>query len=68
VAAVTLADFLATWRGLTLENRLHRLAMLGLIGTNLITAVALLRADHTVVLVPPVPEKRLHRAALKPIG
>jgi hypothetical protein len=22
---VTLADFLATWRGLTLENRLHRL-------------------------------------------
>jgi conjugal transfer pilus assembly protein TraE len=56
VAAVTLADFLATWRGLTLENRLHRLAMLGLIGTNLITAVALLRADHTVVLVPPVLE------------
>jgi conjugal transfer pilus assembly protein TraE len=54
VAAVTLAEFLATWRGLTLENRLHRLAVLGLIGTNLITAVALLRADHTVVLVPPV--------------
>jgi conjugal transfer pilus assembly protein TraE len=51
---VTLADFLATWRGLTLENRLHRLAVLGLIGTNLITAVALLRADHTVVPVPPV--------------
>ena len=53
---MTLADFLATWRGLTLENRLHRLAVLGLIGTNLITAVALLRADHTVVLVPPVLE------------
>jgi len=53
---VTLADFLATWRGLTLENRLHRLAVLGLIGTNLISAVALLRADHTVVLVPPVLE------------
>jgi hypothetical protein len=53
---VTLADFLATWRGLTLENRLHRLAVLGLIETNLITAVALLRADHTVVLVPPVLE------------
>jgi conjugal transfer pilus assembly protein TraE len=56
VAAVTLSDFLATWCGLTLENRLHRLAVLGLIGTNLITAVALLRADHTVVLVPPVLE------------
>jgi len=56
VAAVTLADFLANWRGLTLENRLHRMAVLGLIGTNLITAVALLRADHTVVLVPPVLE------------
>jgi conjugal transfer pilus assembly protein TraE len=53
---VTLSDFLATWRGLTLENRLHRLAVLGLIGTNLVTAVALLRADHTVVLVPPVLE------------
>ena len=53
---MTLADFLATWRGLTLENRLHRLAVLGLIGTNLVTAVALLRADHTVVLVPPVLE------------
>ena len=53
---MTLADFLATWRGLPLENRLHRLAVLGLIGSNLITAVALLRADHTVVLVPPVLE------------
>nr|WP_242470177.1 type IV conjugative transfer system protein TraE [Thiococcus pfennigii] len=41
---------------MTLENRLHRLAVLGLIGTNLVTAVALLRADHTVVLVPPVLE------------
>jgi len=51
---MTLSDFLATWRGLTLENRLHRLAVLGLIGTNLVTAVALLRADRTVVLVPPV--------------
>lgn len=56
---MTLADFLATWRGLTLENRLHRLAVLGLIGTNLITAVALLRADHTVVLVPPVLEGQI---------
>ena len=53
---MTLADFLATWRGLTLENRLHRLAVLGLIGSSLMTAVALLRADHTVVLVPPVLE------------
>jgi conjugal transfer pilus assembly protein TraE len=53
---VTLADFLATWRGLTLENRLHRLAVLGLIGTNLLTAVALLRAERTVVLVPPLLE------------
>jgi len=35
VAAVTLSDFLATWRGLTLENRLHRLAVLGLIGLGL---------------------------------
>jgi len=53
---VTLADFLATWRGLTLENRLHRLAVLGLIGTNLVTAAALLRAERTVVLVPPLLE------------
>jgi conjugal transfer pilus assembly protein TraE len=54
VAAVTLADFLATWRGLTVENRLHRLAVLGLIATNLVTAVVLFRAERTVVLVPPV--------------
>jgi len=53
---MTLADFLATWRGLTLENRLHRLAVLGLIATNLLTAVALLRAERTVVLVPPLLE------------
>jgi len=53
---VTLSDFLSTWRGLTLENRLHRLAVLGLIGTNLVIAVALLRAERTVVLVPPVLE------------
>jgi hypothetical protein len=31
VAAVTLADFLATWRGLTSENRLHRLEVLEVI-------------------------------------
>ena len=48
---MTLSDFLSTWRGLTLENRLHRLAVLGLIGTNLVIAVALLRAERTVVLV-----------------
>ena len=53
---MTLSDFLSTWRGLTLENRLHRLAVLGLIGTNLVIAVALLRAERTVVLVPPVLE------------
>ena len=34
---MTLADFLASWRGLTLENRLHRLAVPGRIGTDLIT-------------------------------
>jgi conjugal transfer pilus assembly protein TraE len=56
VAAVTLAEFLATWRGLTFENRLHRLAVLGLIATNLVTAAVLLRAERTVVLVPPVLE------------
>jgi conjugal transfer pilus assembly protein TraE len=50
---VNLADFLATWRGLTLENRIHRITLLGLIVTNLLTAVALLHAERTVVLVPP---------------
>jgi conjugal transfer pilus assembly protein TraE len=50
---VNLADFLATWRGLTLENRIHQLTLLGLIVTNLLTDVALLHAERTVVLVPP---------------
>jgi conjugal transfer pilus assembly protein TraE len=53
---MTLAGFLATWRGLTLENRLHRLALLGLVATNLTTAVALVRTERTVVLVPPILE------------
>jgi conjugal transfer pilus assembly protein TraE len=50
---VNLGDFLATWRGLTRENRIHRITLLGLIVTNLLTAVALLHAERTVVLVPP---------------
>lgn len=54
-----LSEFLSTWRGLTLENRLHRLAVLGLIGTNLVIAVALLPAERTVVLVPPVLERQV---------
>ncbi len=50
---MNLGAFLATWRGLTLENRIHRITLLGLIVTNLLTAVALLHAERTVVLVPP---------------
>lgn len=48
-----LARFLATWRGLTLENRFHRVALLGLVASNLVSTVALLHAERTVVLVPP---------------
>ena len=50
---MTLARFLATWRGLTLENRFHRVVLLGLLASNLVTALALVSAERTVVLVPP---------------
>jgi hypothetical protein len=50
---VRLARFLETWRGLTLENRFHRVVLLGLVASNLVSAVALLHAERTVVLVPP---------------
>jgi conjugal transfer pilus assembly protein TraE len=53
---VRLARFLATWRGLTLENRFHRVVLLLLLATNLTTALALVNAERTVVLVPPVLE------------
>jgi conjugal transfer pilus assembly protein TraD len=55
---MTLSDFLATWRGLTLENRLHRLAVLGLIGTNLITLRVLDAATQQYV-TDSLPKTRL---------
>lgn len=51
---MTLAHWLTTWRGLTAENRFHRFALAALVTSNLLTGVALLRAERTVVLVPPV--------------
>jgi conjugal transfer pilus assembly protein TraE len=53
---VNLARFLATWNGLTLENRVNRLVILLLIGANMALAITLNRTERTVVLVPPVLE------------
>ena len=53
---MNLADFLASWQGLTFENRFHRVALVGLIASNLVTAIALTQVERTVVLVPPVLE------------
>ncbi|MFE8032870.1 TraE/TraK family type IV conjugative transfer system protein [Thiohalocapsa marina] len=51
-----------TWRGITLENRFHRIAVALLLLTNLLTLLALVRADRTVVLVPPILEGQVNVA------
>ena len=51
-----------TWRGINLENRFHRIAVALLLATNLLTLLALVRADRTVVLVPPILEGQVNVA------
>ena len=51
-----------TWRGITAENRFHRLVVATLLVTNLLTLLALARADRTVVLVPPILEGQVNIA------
>ncbi len=53
---MNLQRFLATWAGLTLENRVNRVIILLLIGVNCVPAVTINQTDRTVVLVPPVLE------------
>jgi len=53
---MNLQRFLATWAGLTLENRVNRVIILLLIGVNCVLAVTINQTDRTVVLVPPVLE------------
>ena len=50
---MNLKDFMDSWHIVQTENRLHRILLLGLGLTNVLTALAVLRTDHTVVLVPP---------------
>ena len=51
-----------TWRGINRENRFHRIAVALLLATNLLTLLALVRADRTVVLVPPILEGQVNVA------
>jgi conjugal transfer pilus assembly protein TraE len=51
-----------TWRGITAENRFHRLVVALLLATNGLTLIALARADRTVVLVPPILEGQVNIA------
>ena len=48
--------FLGTWRAINRENRLHRYLLVTLVVANLLLVFALLRSEHTVVLVPPILE------------
>ena len=51
-----LNEFLATWRGTTLENRIWRIAILLLAVANLVLVGLVGQVERTVVLVPPVLE------------
>ena len=53
---MTLGDFLSTWRGTTLENRVWRITVLVLVASNLILVGLVGQVERTVVLVPPVLE------------
>ena len=51
-----LSEFLATWRGTTLENRIWRIAIIVLAVSNLVLVGLVGQVERTVVLVPPVLE------------
>jgi conjugal transfer pilus assembly protein TraE len=51
-----LSEFLATWRGTTLENRIWRIAIIVLAVANLVLVGLVGQVERTVVLVPPVLE------------
>ncbi|NEV60331.1 TraE/TraK family type IV conjugative transfer system protein [Thiorhodococcus minor] len=59
---MTLARFRQTWQWLVAENRFHRGLGVVLLGTNLLTLIALLQAERTVVLVPPILENQVNVA------
>ena len=59
---MTLTRFRQTWQWLVAENRFHRGLLIVLLGTNLLTLVALLQAERTVVLVPPILERQVNVA------
>jgi conjugal transfer pilus assembly protein TraE len=50
---VKLSQFLESWRIVQAENRLHRVLLVGLVVTNAVSALAALRTERAVVLVPP---------------
>jgi conjugal transfer pilus assembly protein TraE len=50
---VKLTQLLESWSLVQAENRLHRVVLVGLVITNGISALAALRTERTVVLVPP---------------
>ena len=54
-----LGQFLESWRIVQAENRLHRIVLLGLIVTNGLSALAALRTERAVVLVPPNLDKEV---------
>jgi len=57
-----LIRFRQTWQRLVTENRFHRALLIALLGTNLLTLGALLQAERTVVLVPPILENQVNVA------
>ncbi|EGV32693.1 hypothetical protein ThidrDRAFT_1178 [Thiorhodococcus drewsii AZ1] len=59
---MTLARFRQTWQWLVAENHFHRGILIVLLGTNLLTLFALLQAERTVVLVPPILERQVNVA------
>jgi conjugal transfer pilus assembly protein TraE len=54
-----LNDFLTSWESVHSENRIHRMLILGLLSTNILTGIAVLRTDRTVVLLPPALQKEV---------
>ena len=59
---MNLVRFRQTWQRLVTENRFHRGLLSALLATNLLTLIALLQAERTVVLVPPILESQVNVA------
>ena len=61
-------DFMSSWQSVQKENQFHRTLLVGLVTTNILSAIAVLGTDKTLILVPPSLQKEAELARSEASG